>query len=237
MKRTLILALSVAGALGAYAQGTVTFSEVPGTLQVLVYAPQTGSSGVETTGNSAADTPAGSVAYTGAGIGGSATGSGATGYANGANYTAELYGAAGSTATSFSQLSPLTQYSSTFVTKGGSAGAGNFIGSSPANDPGIPGTGTASSASATLSLAAWYSNQGQYATLAAAEAAGVPYGWSPLFTLTGLGGTGSPPATPPNLTGLQSFSLITPTPGPEPGTIALGVMGAAAFLARRRNSK
>jgi hypothetical protein len=129
----------------------------------------------------------------------------------------------------------LTQYSSTFSTK--AAGAGYFIGSSPANDPGIPGTGTAGTATATLALAAWYSNQGQYPTLASAEGTpGVPYGWSPLFTVGSLGNTGSPPNTPPNLTGLQSFSLVT-SPTPEPGTIALGVMGAAAFLARRRTSK
>jgi len=69
--------------------------------------------------------------------------------------------------------------------------------------------------------------------LTAAEAGKVPYGWSSTFVLNGLGGTGIPPATTPNLTGLTSFSMMV-TPVPEPATITLGIMGAAAFLARRR---
>jgi len=232
MKKTLILALSVVGAVGAYAQGTVNFTEA-GDATALVYAPQVGSTGAETTGNSPADSPAGTTVYTGGTIGGNNTATGSTGYGNGNNFTAELYGVAGTTATSFNQLSPLAQYTSTFATKAG--GAGQFLGASPSPDSGIPGTGLAGGASATLSLAAWYNGGGSIGTLQAAEAAHVPYGWSPLFTLTGLGGSGSPPATPPDLVGLQSFSLVT-GPVPEPGTIALGIMGAAAFLARRRKN-
>jgi len=51
------------------------------------------------------------------------------------------------------------------------------------------------------------------------------------FTVAGLGGqpASGPPLTPPNLNGLQSFALV-----PEPSTIALGVLGAAALLIRRR---
>jgi hypothetical protein len=234
MKKTLILALSVVGAVGAYAQGTVNFAESSADATALVYAPQVGSTGVETTGNSAADTPAGTTAYTGGTIGGNNTATGSAGYGNGNNFTAELYGVAGTTATTFNQLSPLAQYTSTFATKAG--GAGQFLGASPSPDSGIPGTGLAGGASATLSLAAWYNGGGTIGTLQAAEAANVPYGWSPLFSLTGLGGSGSPPATPPDLIGLKSFSLITAAPTPEPGTIALGIMGAAAFLARRRKN-
>jgi len=234
MKKILILAVSVAGAVGAYAQGTVNFAEA-GDATILIYAPQTATPGTETTGNTAADTPAGTTTYTGGTIGGNNTSTGPTGYGNGNNYTAELYGLAGTTATTFSQLSALTQYRSTFATKAG--GAGQFLGASPSPDPGVPNTGLAAGANATLSLAAWYNNNGTITSVAAAMAAGVPYGWSPLFQVNGLGGSGSPPATPPDLVGLQSFSLITPGPVPEPGTIALGLMGAAAFLARRRSSK
>lgn len=39
------------------------------------------------------------------------------------------------------------------------------------------------------------------------------------------------PATPPDLVGLQGFNIIVV---PEPSTIALGVLGAAALLLRRR---
>ena len=108
------------------------------------------------------------------------------------------------------------------------------MGSSPNPDPGIPGVSAASS-SATLSLAAWYNGGGTISSLAAAEAAKVPYGWSTPFTLSGLGNLGAPPSTPPDLTGLTSFSLVT-TSVPEPGTITLGLMGAAAFLARRKQA-
>ena len=41
----------------------------------------------------------------------------------------------------------------------------------------------------------------------------------------------APPATPPNLVGLTSFNL---TVVPEPGVIALGVLGLGALLLRRR---
>jgi len=228
MKKTLILAASLAGALGAYAQGTVNFGEVPGTIDVLIYAPTPGTPNVQVTGNSSVDTPAGTVTYGGAPLGGNSTSTGSAGYGNGNNFTAELYGAGGTTATSFSQLSPLTQYSSTFSVR--PLGAGTFLASSfSGTDPGIPNS---SGGSAVLSLAAWYNPNNTIATVAAAQTAGVPYGWSPLFTLGSLGNLGSPPSTPPNLVGLQSFSLIAPVP--EPGTIALGIMGAAAFLARRR---
>lgn len=44
-----------------------------------------------------------------------------------------------------------------------------------------------------------------------------------------LGGEGTPPSLPANLVGLQAFELI-----PEPSTIALGLLGAAALLLRRR---
>jgi hypothetical protein len=56
-------------------------------------------------------------------------------------------------------------------------------------------------------------------------------GESANITLGALGGTpaSGPPLTPPNLDGLESFTVV-----PEPSTIALGVLGAAALLLRRR---
>jgi hypothetical protein len=56
----------------------------------------------------------------------------------------------------------------------------------------------------------------------------VAHGSSALFTVPfplGLGAT-----TPPNLIGLTSFNLVVP----EPGVIALGVLGLGALLLRRR---
>jgi len=234
MKKILILAASVAGAVGAYAQGTVTFADYSiqtgGALQIQIYSPETGAAGAtELQGNSAADIPSGAVVYDGVPLGGSTTGSGPTGYGNGANYTAQLFGAGGANQTT---LSPLTQYTSTFYIT--AARAGLFELASPSSDTGIPNS---SAGTATLALAAWYNGGGTITSLAAAEAAGVPYGMSASFNLSALGGTGSPPATPPILTGLTSFSLINPSAVPEPATITLGIIGAAAFLMRRRNQQ
>jgi len=60
-------------------------------------------------------------------------------------------------------------------------------------------------------------------------------GQSDPFTVSNLGGTppGGLPITPPSLNGLQSFTLNAVS-GPEPSTIALAALGAAAFFIRRR---
>jgi hypothetical protein len=167
---------------------------------------------VETTGNGPSDFPPGDTVYTGVPIGGSTSGSGPTGFSNATNYTAQLFalgsGATGyaGAATAFSSLQPLPQYTSTFVPK--KAGAGLFIGSSPPGDPGIPNS---ASGVAALSLAVWYNSNGDIKSLADAQAANVPYGWSPVFVLNGLGNLGVPPTVPPYMLGLTSFSLINPT--------------------------
>jgi hypothetical protein len=82
--------------------------------------------------------------------------------------------------------------------------------------------GTTPGGSATFVLRAW---------VGADFASAAQKGESAPFTVAGLGGTpaSGPPLTPPNLNGLQSFPIV-----PEPSTIALGVLGAAALLIRRR---
>jgi hypothetical protein len=233
----LFLSIMIAGELGVHAQGTVTFAETADAT-ILIYSV---GSAVEVTGNSPADTPAGTTTYTGIPIGGWDFGafqlyynSFEGGWGNGNEFTAQLYGAAGTYETRFSELSPLTQYTSTFSTK--VAGAGQFLGSSPASDPGIPGA--TGKTGATLALAVWYNDNGTLQTLSAAQNAFVAWGTSPLFSLAGpLGGQGTPPTPPPNLTGLQSFSLnkfgdIWQTP--EPGTAALIMAGAIVLHVVRR---
>ena len=54
------------------------------------------------------------------------------------------------------------------------------------------------------------------------------FGTSNPITIT-LGGAGTPPGPGAELIGLQGFTII-----PEPATIALGVLGAAILLLRRR---
>lgn len=74
---------------------------------------------------------------------------------------------------------------------------------------------------------AWDNGGNAASTYADALAAGRAVGESGTFVLTGT----VSPATPPNLLGLTSFNL---TVVPEPGVIALGVLGLGALLLRRR---
>jgi len=83
---------------------------------------------------------------------------------------------------------------------------------------------------AQLIVRAWDNTTGgSYATAAVK-------GFSGAFTTGVLGGAGNPPATPVSMVtglanGFQSFQV---TGIPEPTTIALGALGAAALLIRRR---
>ena len=56
-------------------------------------------------------------------------------------------------------------------------------------------------------------------------------GMSNVIGLTPGDSTASPPGLPADLAGLEAFSLVVI---PEPGTIALAVLGLAAFFVRRR---
>lgn len=94
-------------------------------------------------------------------------------------------------------------------------------------------TGIAPGGAADVAMRAWSKAAG--ATYEAALATGNPAylaGTSPTLSLAA---TGNPSAIPPgaavSLAGLQSFAV---TPVPEPSTIALGVLGGAALLLRRR---
>jgi hypothetical protein len=78
-------------------------------------------------------------------------------------------------------------------------------------------------ANATFVVRAWKTSLG---TFDAAKATGQNFGESAPVTVAVGGGQ----LAPANLVGLQGFSIVVP----EPGTIALGVLGAAALLLRRR---
>jgi len=83
--------------------------------------------------------------------------------------------------------------------------------------PGVPKGGTA-----TLRMRAWLTTAGSFDAATA-----IQRGESADFTVAGLGGDVT---APPNPTGLQGFII----PVPEPTTLALGALGAAALLLRRR---
>jgi hypothetical protein len=253
MKKITIIGLLSLAAAGAYAQGTVDFANNGGGVVSHIWSPDPTTPSVQTTGNTATDTPAGVATYNGVKIGGSqGTDSGGTiNYSFGNNFTVQLYANAAGTGKALSSLVPVTSYISTMATTGGAANAGFIVAHNLSPDPGIPNPNADADAlngtldnRATCALACWYNAGGTITSLAAASAAGVPYGESAAFNVTGLGEpssimtdyNGSPTGATQAafMSNLKSFDL---TATPEPSTIALGVMGACAFLARRRNKK
>jgi len=139
---------------------------------------------------------------------------------SGAGFSAQLYADIGGSFTAIG--SPLA-----FRT---GAGAGSWAGIDTTVNGIAPG------ASGTFQVRVWDNNGGAFTSFASALAAGRLTGISGNITSLPLGG-GSPPATSPNIVGnptainnLQPFSMQVP----EPSTIALGLLGAAALLLRRR---
>jgi hypothetical protein len=76
----------------------------------------------------------------------------------------------------------------------------------------------------TVQMRAWDSTAGN--SFAAAQATGKGYGQSTGIELK----VAEAPTPPADMIGLASFSLV-----PEPSTLALGVLGAAALFLRRRS--
>jgi hypothetical protein len=91
--------------------------------------------------------------------------------------------------------------------------------------------GVAAGTAATVRMRAWATSAGSYdAAIAGAGLAGE----SNDVTISQLGGTpagGGAPIPDPGLSGLQGFTINIV---PEPSTMALGLLGAAALLYRRR---
>jgi hypothetical protein len=253
MKKLLLIGLFSAMAVGAYAQGTIVFSDrVVGALIFSIYAPQAASPTVEVMGQSSQlgpspgtgtlDYPAGTTVYDSTSLLGGASGAavGLTGpftpgspvYTYGNQFTAALYAAPGS-GDALNTLSLVPQYEGSFRTAM-NTGTGTWVANAiSGTDPGIPNT---PAYVATVAVAAWYNDGGTITTLAQAQADRVPWGESAAVTISGLGGSGTPPGPAPNLVGITSFSLVTGALSsiPEPSTIALGLMGVCGFLARRR---
>jgi hypothetical protein len=161
---------------------------------------------------------------------------------NGDDWTVALFGAAGS-GDAASSLLPLN-------TPGGTPLTANLADGGQSDD--TPGTwysgasgavpGTFNGQAATVQVYAWYNEGGTVTTYAAAKAAGLPTGFSAPANVTSLGGAfqggTAPPGFPANLpTGLGNITLTGGSVLPEPSTVALGVMGASAFLLRLRKKQ
>jgi hypothetical protein len=223
MKKLVMTISLLAGATAGYAQGTLNWSDYDSAISsshtpafsITVFAPQsTGAAPINTLGNTSVDLPAGSATYTGAPLSG-------TGFEIG------LYVDSSASAVAADVKSGTPIATSSFAA---GSGGWDFTGSLKATDPSLP-----SGSAVFVELAAWSTAVGSPASYAAAVANNDLAGTSLVSSgTTTLGGGGSPPATPGTLAGIGITDFTIGTATPEPSTIALGVMGASAFLMRLR---
>jgi hypothetical protein len=229
MKRALTVMTLLAGAASVYSQGEVNMLDYGGTFTIQVFNVQAagesttpvsygGFSGTETQGqgpNSALVNPGTTVYDTGSELG--------------AGYSLQLLGAVGS-GDALSTLTPQGSPITTWYTAG--AGLPGFWNSGV----NVAITGSSVGGTATVAIGAWNNEGGTVNSLAAAQAAGDPWGVSTTGNIASLGGAGgSPPGALPST--ITSFSLATTTVVPEPSTVALGVIGASTFLMRLRRKQ
>jgi hypothetical protein len=267
MKKSITIIALLAGAVGAYAQGTIELGDYGsvGGFTMDIFAPQTPTSSTQTYGQSSFDSPSGTTVYTGAALGGGTGPVSSTDYANGSLWTVAFYAAPGinnTTGLAAAEAAGTPFATSLFQTSGGVSGTGN-TGVQGNDSAGVwalnltpPGTATTVgnnfSGGATIQLEAWYNGGVASPANFATQFAGSPvFGVSEIENMSALGNEGSGDsitfigglagggtgvasgvAGGPNNGGpITSFSLETT---PEPSTIALGVLGASAFLFRRR---
>ena len=103
---------------------------------------------------------------------------------------------------------------------------GRFVGGTATTPNTTPG-----GANAWFAVVAWQTSAGSYD--AARTTAGDWYGFSGVFQNGTSNPASIPPGAPAALAGFTGINNVHQTV-PEPTTIALGVLGAAAFLLRRR---
>jgi hypothetical protein len=219
MKKTLTAIALLAGAATGFSQGQVSMFDYGSSFAIQIFAQEFGATGTthvtydgstvqEVQGNDSADDNAGSTSYTSLPLG--------TGY--------DIQLLAGPANTPLASLSPVAGSIVSSWNTGSAAGYWNST--LLATIPGVTTT-------AAVAIAAWNTEGGTVTSLAAAVADGVPWGISTVDNTAALGfGPQQPPFLP---AGVTSFSLGTAVP--EPSTIALGVIGASAFLMRLRRKQ
>jgi len=226
MKKILLIGATVMLAHAAFSQGTIVFNNrigastaSPGIVIAPIYGVDASAPSTVKRGNTSVGNPMGTQVYNGAPLAGT-------------GFTATLWGANSTAVTGDVDANNLTLIGQTVFR---TTTSGNFAGTviQPAAPSAVPGVASGSDRG-TFQMRVWDNKGGTILTWdQAITTAGVAYGSSDLFTVPfSLGGTLSPPNTPPNLQGLQSFQL---TVVPEPSVIALGVLGAGClFMLRRR---
>lgn len=210
MKKVLLTIAATAFVVSTFAQGTVQFnirSSANG-VRGPIYGVNPDNTMESRLGNTTAGTPAGTQTYPGAVL-------------SGTQYLAQLLAASGANQAESSLLAASTP-PSTFTLVAG------YV------DPVLATlTGVARDASvATMQVVAWDNTSGLYPTWADAKAAweagAIAAGKSALFNVSSIGGDFN---TPPYLVGFESFNIYYI---PEPSTMALLGLGAAALLIFRR---
>jgi len=216
MKKILLISASLMLAAAAFSQGTIVFDNQATGVKALVYGVDPNNPSQVKSGQTSGGTPAGSTTYGGTLLAGT-------------GFTATLWAINAANATGNDAANNLVQVGAPVAFRAAGLFSGR-VAASAANP--IVTDVTDGSQRATFQLRAWDNQGGTITTWAQAVAARTALGYSPLFTVqSSLGGFGTPPGTPPNLVGLQSFQLTVP----EPSTIALGILGAGCmFLLRRR---
>jgi len=111
-----------------------------------------------------------------------------------------------------------------------SVATANFIAAGYFNGGTATIASVAPGAIASLQVRVWATASGSFAAASAANVANT-WGQSAIFHVT-TGGGGTPPAPPSAMAGMTSFSLNTAVP--EPSSLALAGLGAAAMLVFRR---
>jgi hypothetical protein len=227
---TLTVITLLAGAVSAYSQGIVQLNDTGTGLTIQVFGPQplANSPVLIVDGAYSGYEEMGDTINPNSGNPGSTFYTAANPLGNG--YTVQLMAAGGTTATQYSQLSPVGD------SAGGSGrittwGTGNYLtawgGFWNTEIYAIVPDGTAD----VVAIAAWNNEGGTVTSLLQAQQAGDPWGLSAMETASVVpASSGFPPPyldDPP----ITSFSLVAV---PEPSTIALGVMGVSALLIRRR---
>jgi len=224
MKKLILAAFALTTAAGVYAQGTVNFANrATGVMTSHIWSPSTATPSLSLIGLGTSDGPSGTVNFAGAGM--TMIGASGTGGKYGAATTfAQLLGAVGSNQAETS-LVPMGA-TTTFRT---GTGAG-FLFQVTATLGGIP----ADAPWATLEIASWDNSSGLYPTWTQAQTAWVAgtiaAGKSGAFNVSSIGGLAPTPYLN-NASTLQSFNLYFI---PEPSSLALAGLGAAALMIFRR---